>query len=55
MRSSRAWSPQQSRRRQNLLHSAGYLLQRYGAADVYHQPDVIVDQVRRQHAVRRAA
>jgi hypothetical protein len=42
-------------RRQNPLQSAGYLLLRYTATDVYHRPDVIVDQVRGQLAARRAA
>jgi hypothetical protein len=33
-------------RRQNLLVSAGFRLLRFTAADIYHQPDVVVAQVR---------
>jgi len=39
-------------RRQNRLQAAGYLLLRYTAADVYHRPHAIVDQVREQLAGR---
>jgi very-short-patch-repair endonuclease len=34
-------------RRQNLLLTAGYLLLRFSAADLYHRPDAVVAQVTR--------